>query len=146
MVDQREPAARYYTDGWFDYINVVYLGQYAGNARDRSDTFTLEGVNADMRRDVSLLARRSRCFARTLETLKAVIKVFVSAYNRFGQAKHRYRLPHRPKRDLHFALVNFLGARLDTPLGREALTQEKGLCNMSMFILYLMHCVHINIQ
>ena len=41
--------------------------------------------------DFSILARRSRCFARKLDTLYTVMDVFVEAYNRFGMAEHRYR-------------------------------------------------------
>jgi hypothetical protein len=67
----------------------------------------VEGVNADLRHYIPVLARRSRCFARRLETLQAVVEVFVDAYNRFGKAKHRYRLT-REKGELPFGLVDFL--------------------------------------
>lgn len=53
-----------------------------------------------------ILARRSRRFPRKLETLYAVVEVFVAAYNRFGIAKYNYRL-HHPKGDITFALVDF---------------------------------------
>jgi hypothetical protein len=33
------------------------------------------------------LARRRRCFYRSLDTLEAVLKVFVAACNRFGERK-----------------------------------------------------------
>ncbi len=51
------------------------------NIRDKSDTFTVEDVNADLRHSIPLLARQSRCFPRKLETLRAVVDVFVDAYN-----------------------------------------------------------------
>ncbi|MDR0406085.1 MAG: hypothetical protein LBH54_04715, partial [Clostridiales bacterium] len=70
-------------------------------------TFTVEGVNADLRHYIPILARRSRCFARKIETLWAVIDVFVEAYNRFGQAKCKYRLT-RPNGEVPFGLVDFL--------------------------------------
>ena len=65
------------------------------------------GGNADLRHYIPVLARRSRCFARTLETLQAVVEVFVGAYNRFGAAKHAYR-QRRPTGGFPFALVDFL--------------------------------------
>ena len=52
--------------------------------RDKSDTFTIEGINVGLRHYIPIVARRSRFFARTLETLRAVVEVFVDAYNRFG--------------------------------------------------------------
>ena len=104
IVDCAQPAGKYCTDGWFGYIDVVYPGQHI---RNKSDTYTVEGVNADLRHYIPLLARRSRCFARKLETLQAVIEVFVDAYNRFGIAKYNHRLL-RPTGELPFAVHDFL--------------------------------------
>jgi IS1 family transposase len=107
IVDGAPAATQYCTDGWSGYIDIVYPGIHVRNVRDKSNTYTVEGVNADLRHYIPVLARRSRCFARKLETLRAVIEVFVDAYNRFGRAKHRYRLTHE-KGELPFALVDFL--------------------------------------
>ncbi len=106
IVDNAPDAEKYCTDGWLGYVDVVYPGIHKRNCRDKSDTFTVEGVNADLRHYIPILARRSRCFARKLDTLKAVIDVFVDAYNRFGLAKFRYRLRQK-KGGLPFALVDF---------------------------------------
>ena len=107
MVDCAPAASRYCTDGWFGYVDVIYPGQHVRNIRDKSDTFTVEGVNADLRHYIPLLARKSRCFARKLKTLKAVVEVFVEAYNRFGAAKMKYRR-NRKSRELPFSVLNFL--------------------------------------
>lgn len=107
MVDAAAPANRYASDGWSGYIDVIYPGKHIRNTHDKSDTFTVEGVNADLRHYIPILARRSRCFARTLETLRAVVQVFSDAYNRFGYAKYHYRL-HHTKGGLPFAFVDFL--------------------------------------
>lgn len=89
------------------YMDVISPGRYIRNSRDKSDTFTVEGVNADLRHYIPLFARRSRCFPRKLETLQAVMGVFVDAYNRFGRAKHKYRLLHA-NGEVSFSLVDFL--------------------------------------
>lgn len=107
IVDRGPEAQRYCTDGYVGYVDVIYPGQHVRNIRDKSDTFTVEGVNADLRHYIPILARRSRCFARTLETLQAVVEVFVNAYNRFGAAKYAYR-QKQTKGGLPFALVDFL--------------------------------------
>ena len=110
IVDNSPPAEFYCTDGYLGYVDVVYPGKHIRNIRDKSDTFTVEGVNADLRHYIPILARRSRCFARTLETLQAVIELFVEAYNIFGKAKHNYRKTHSSK-ELPFGFVDFLFAR-----------------------------------
>ena len=107
MVDNAPEAAKYCSDGWLGYIDVVYPGEHVRNTRDKGDTYTVEGVNADLRHYIPILARRSRCFPRSIETLRAVLEVFIDAYNLFGAAKYEYRLTHESK-NTPFALVNFL--------------------------------------
>jgi len=107
IVDSAYDAEKYCTDGYSGYINVVYPGEHIQNIHNKKDTYTVEGVNADLRHYIPLLARRSRCFARKLETLQAVVAVFVDAYNRFGIAKHIYRQKH-PSGEIPFAVVDFL--------------------------------------
>lgn len=107
IVDNAPPAGKYCTDGYLGYIDVVYPGRHIRNVRDKRDTFTVEGVNADLRHYIPVLARRSRCFARKLETLQAVMEVFSDAYNEFGVAKHKYRLTHTTG-EIPFSIVDFL--------------------------------------
>ena len=109
MVDTSPPTEKYCTDGWSGYVDVVYPGNHVRNTRDKSDTFTVEGVNADLRHYIPILARRSRCFARKLETLQAVMDVFVDAYNKFGISKAKFRQNRNPKsRELPFSVLDFL--------------------------------------
>ena len=107
IVDAASPAKNYCTDGFLGYVDVVYPGRHVRNARDKSDTYTVEGINADLRHYIPVLARRSRCFARKLETLQAVVEVYVDAYNQFGRAKHKWRLTHK-KGELPFSALDFL--------------------------------------
>ena len=107
MVDAAPSAEKYCTDGYLGYVDVVYPGTHVRNIHNKNDTYTVEGVNADLRHYIPILARRSRCFARTLDTLRAVILVFVDAYNRFGEAKEKYRLK-RPNGEVPFSILDFL--------------------------------------
>ena len=107
IVDDSPEAAQYCTDGWSGYVDIVYPGQHIRNVRNKNDTFTVEGVNADLRHYIPILARRSRCFAGSLDTLRAVPDVFVQAYNRFGVAKMNYRR-NRISRELPFSVLDFL--------------------------------------
>ena len=109
IVDNAPPAKKYYTDGYVGYLDVVYFGEHVRNISNKNDTFTVEGVNADLRHYIPILARRSRCFPRKLETLQAVIEVFVEAYNQFGVAKMKFRRNRAPEsRELPFSLLDFL--------------------------------------
>ena len=107
LVDKTPPAQKYSADGYLGYIDVVYPGNFVRNARNKNDTTTVESVNADLRHYIPILARRSRCFARSIETLRAVVEVFVAAYNRFGTAKHRFSML-RKQGDFPLGLVDFL--------------------------------------
>ena len=103
MVDAAPEAEYYCTDG---YLDVIYPGKHIYNIHNKNDTFTVEGVNADLRHYIPALAQRSRCFPRKLENLQAVLAVFVQAYNRFGLQKHRYLSLH-PEASVPFSLFNF---------------------------------------
>ena len=107
MTDAAPEATTYCTDGYVGYLDVVFPGRHVRNLHNKSDTFTVEGVNADLRHYIPILARRSRCFPRRLETLQAVLAVFAQAYNRFGVAKMRWRAAHT-RGEIPFAVVDFL--------------------------------------
>ena len=106
MVDTAPPTKIYYTDNYSAYEDVAYLGEHI---RGKSNTFTVESVNADLRHYIPILARRSRCFPRSLETLQAVLDVFVATYNRFGVAKERFRRGSDPNAgELPFSVLDSL--------------------------------------
>ena len=107
IVDNAPDAEYYCTDGYNGYIDIAYPGKHIRNIHDKNDTFTVESINADLRHYIPVLARRSRCFPRSLETLKAVVAVFVDAYNQFGLAKFRYR-QKRKNCELPFSFIDFL--------------------------------------
>ena len=109
IVDSAFDAEKYCTDGYLGYIDVVYPGKHLRNVCNKNDTYAVEGINADLRHYIPVLARRSRCFARKLETLHAVIDVFVEAYNKFGIAKHKYQ-QLKENGEAPFSLVVFLYA------------------------------------
>lgn len=119
IVDSAPDADEYCTDGYLGYVDVVYPGYHVRNVHNKNDTFTVEGINADLRHYIPVLVRRSRCFCRKLETLDAVVSVFVDAYNKFGEAKLKYRVPTQHKspnhskhlhkyRELGFSVLDFL--------------------------------------
>ncbi len=92
MVDRSLPARNYYTDGGGVYLDVNFWGAHRRNIHDKSGTHIIEGTNADIRHYIAGLRRKSRCFFRSLATLKAVLTLFVDAYNKFGEAKRAFKL------------------------------------------------------
>jgi IS1 family transposase len=107
LVDNSPPANTYCTDGYLAYLDIVYFGKHIRNIHNKNDTYTVEGVNADLRHYIPLLRRRSRYFPRSLENLKIVLEVFIQAYNRFGIEKQRHREVY-PKSEFPRSVVDYL--------------------------------------
>ena len=119
IVDSAPNASHYCTDGYLGYIDVVYPGLHIRNVRNKSDTREVESINADVRHYIPIFARRSRCFPREIKNAEAIVAVFVDAYNKYGEAKLKYRVPTSHKstacskhlhkyRDLPFSHLNYL--------------------------------------
>ncbi len=109
MVDEVPQANNYYTDGGQSYLGVDFFGCHRRNIRDKSDTYNIEGSNADIRHYIAGLQRKSRCFFRKIETLIAVLSIFFHAYNKFGAAKQQYRLRYPDcGRDFPFTHLDFI--------------------------------------
>lgn len=68
----------------------MYLGKHIRNDCDKSDTFTVESINANIRHYIPILHHHKHFF-RKLATLRAVLELFVQAYNAFGIAKMIFR-------------------------------------------------------
>ena len=86
IVDRSINAKHYYSDANPSYQDVSYFGEHF-YFRDKSHTFTVEGINSDIRKYIAALQRRSKCFFRSLETFKSVMNIFVYSYNKFAQYK-----------------------------------------------------------
>jgi IS1 family transposase len=91
LVDRSVKAHQYYSDAYLAYAEVRYEGTHT-SLKNKSQTYTIEGVNSDLRYYIPALHRRSKCFFRSLETAKAVFKIFVNAFKLFACAKKNF--PH----------------------------------------------------
>ncbi len=82
VVDTLPPAPRYTSDGHAVYAELVWSeGSQHLVSLAKEEAYTMESVNANLRTYLKGLARRSRCFSRSLETLRRTIRLFVSYYN-----------------------------------------------------------------
>jgi IS1 family transposase len=101
VVDQAPQAQAYFSDGCATYGELVYGDAAYTALLDKSETYSVEGGNADLRHYLARLARTSRCFSRCMEALRRAIKLFVWAYNRRQIWNRRY--PKHPKHVIDFA-------------------------------------------
>lgn len=120
MIDSVPIAEKYFTDGGTVYLEIDFgENRHIRNIHDKSDTHNIESINSDLRHYIAGLARKSRCFFRKQENKIAVLSVFIDAYNKFGEAKLKYRKPvtHKsetPSKHLHkwkypsFSVIDFL--------------------------------------
>ena len=100
MVDRAPQAAFYFSDLFAVYRGVIYApGRYTPMP-DKSETYRVEGENAELSHYLARLARRSRCFSRCIDALRAAIKVFVYAWNR--QQLYKQRFPKHPAHVMEF--------------------------------------------
>lgn len=94
VVDRAPPAARYYSDGFNVYAGLMYAPGTHAVAPGKSQTYSVEGGNAELRHYLARLARRSRCFSRCLWALARAVALFVYAWNRRQEFKREFpRLP-----------------------------------------------------
>ena len=101
LVDQAPQATFYYSDLYATYRGLVYTPGIYSAMLDKSETYRVEGDNAELRHYLARLVRKSRCFSRCIHALRRAIKLFVYAWNR--RQLYRARYPHYPAHLLQFA-------------------------------------------
>ena len=81
VIDRGPPAGRYFSDGFNVYPTLMYAPGVHAVAPGKSQTYSVEAGNADLRHYLARLGRRSRCFSRCLEALRRAVALFVHCYN-----------------------------------------------------------------
>jgi len=82
LLDRSPQAQRYYSDDFSTYHSLIYTPGHHCALRDKSQTYSVEADNAELRHYLARLGRRSRCFSRCMHALWRSIKLFVFAWNR----------------------------------------------------------------
>jgi len=90
MVDEAPKAKRYYNDAFDAYDRLWYHFSRYGVIEGKTDTFSVEGDNAELRHYLTCLARSSRCFSRSPHALEFTLRVFVYSFNSRQLYKHHY--------------------------------------------------------
>jgi IS1 family transposase len=105
LVDAAPQARFYYSDLLAVYRSLLYTPGIHTPMPNKSETFRVEGDNAELRHYLARLARRSRCFSRCIHALRRAIRLFVYLWN--TRQLHRQRFPAYPAH-----LIDFLPAQL----------------------------------
>ena len=100
MLDDSPQAVWYYSDLFAVYKALVYTPGMHTAMPDKSETYRVEGVNAELRHYLARLRRKTRCFSKCLQALIRSVKLFVYAWNRRQLHKHKY--PDYPAHLIHF--------------------------------------------
>ena len=100
MVDEAPKAKRYYSDAFDAYDRLWYHWGAYEVSQGKADTYSVEGDNAELRHYLARLARRSRCFSRCPEALKAALKLFMFCFNR--RQMHKQLFPNYPAHVFQF--------------------------------------------
>jgi insertion element IS1 protein InsB len=82
MLDRSPQAHQYYSDDFSTYHTLVYFPGHHRALTDKSQTYSVEADNAELRHYLARLGRKSRCFSRCIHALWRSIKLFVFAWNR----------------------------------------------------------------
>jgi IS1 family transposase len=100
MIDDAPKANWYYSDGFEAYQWLWYhLGRYQVS-EGKTDTYSVEGDNAELRHYLARLARQSRCFSRCPYALECALRLFVYCFNSRQLYKQRY--PNYPANVMDF--------------------------------------------
>jgi insertion element IS1 protein InsB len=82
MLDRAPFARQYYSDAFVTYGTLVYTPGRHTALPNKSQTYSVEADNAELRHYLARLARKSRCFSRCIHALWRSLKLFVYAWNR----------------------------------------------------------------
>ena len=94
MLDRSPQARWYYSDAFATYTRLVYYPGRHEAFSDKSQTYSVEADNAELRHYLARLVRKSRCFSRCIHALWRSVKLFVYAWNRRQLCKRAF--PHYP--------------------------------------------------
>jgi insertion element IS1 protein InsB len=101
LVIDAPPAHAYFSDGFATYAQLMYpTGSTYTQMQSKSQTYSVEGDNAELRHYLARLGRKSRCFSRCLWALERAVGLFVYAWNRRQEFKRQY--PSLPAHVMNF--------------------------------------------
>lgn len=99
VIDAAPHAPRYFSDAFNTYRELCYWGEHT-SMYDKSETYSVEGDNAELRHYLARLTRRSRCFSKCIRALRRAVELFVWCWNQRQTQKQHY--PRYPRNIIDF--------------------------------------------
>jgi len=99
VVDSAPPAARYFSDAFNTYRELCWWGEHTSRY-DKSETYSVEGDNAELRHYLARLTRKSRCFSKCINALRRAVELFVWCWNK--RQSHKLQHPRYPSNIIDF--------------------------------------------
>ena len=93
-LDSVPQTGRYYSDVASVYDSLLYYSGLHLAMNNKSQAYSVEADNVELRRYLARLARQSRCFSRSLHALTYTVRLFVFCWNR--RQLYRHRCPSYP--------------------------------------------------
>ncbi len=90
LIERSPQANQYYSDAFPTYERLVYYPGHHAVAPGKSQTYSVEADNAELRHYLARLGRKSRCFSRSIHALHRAVKLFVYAWNRRQLQRRAY--------------------------------------------------------
>lgn len=87
LLDAAPQARFYYSDLLAVYRRLLYTPGIHTPMPNKSETYRVEGDNAELRHYLARLGRKSRCFSRCIHALRRAVRLFVYLWN----ARQLYR-------------------------------------------------------
>jgi IS1 family transposase len=94
MLDSSPQANYYYSDAFATYDTLIYYPGQHQSLPNKSQTYSVEADNAELRHYLARLVRQSRCFSRSIHALWRAVKLFIFAWNR--RQLHKRAFPKYP--------------------------------------------------
>ncbi len=94
VVDRAPRAQFYFSDGFPIYLDLYYYTGQHQVAPGKSQTYSVEGVNGELRYYLARLHRATRCFSKCMQALRPAIDLFVQCWN--ARQLHKRAQPNYP--------------------------------------------------
>jgi IS1 family transposase len=90
LVDQAPPARFYYSDLYAGWRSLLYWHGLYTPMPNKSQTYRVEGLNAELRHYLARLTRQSRAFSKSLAAFRHAITLFAYLWNTRQAWKARF--------------------------------------------------------
>ena len=104
-LDTNPQARWYYSDALSVYQDLAYGTGIHRAMSDKSQTYSVEGDNAELRHYLARLVRKSRCYSRSIHALRIAVRLFVFCWNQ--RQLYKLRFPDYPAHLIDFVSPTF---------------------------------------